>query len=197
MIASLRGTLTAREPVLVVDVGGVGFAVHVSARTAATLPARGATVTLQTYLHVREDQLSLYGFATESERTLFVQLLSVNGVGPRVALTLLSSAAHEELLRALQEGDEAYLVRLPGVGRKTAARLVLELQGKVQAAPAAQTAATGDARLDEAVLALVSLGLSQRQARDAVIRVQNAGLKPAARVEDVVKAALQTQARGA
>jgi Holliday junction DNA helicase RuvA len=194
MIASLRGTVATREPVLVVDVGGVGFAVHVSARTAATLPAAGGTVVLHTHLHVREDILALYGFATAAERALFVQLLSVNGIGPRVALTLLSSAPHDHLLRALQDGDEDYLVKLPGVGRKTAARLVLELQGKVAAAAPA-SAPTGDARLDEAVLALVSLGLSQRTARDAVDRVRGGGLPPAARVEDVVKAALQAGAR--
>ena len=194
MIAHLRGTIAAREPVLVVEVGGVGFAVHVSARTAATLPPAGAPCVLQTYLHVREDQLALYGFATESERALFVQLLVVNGIGPRAALTLLSSAPHEELLRALGDGDEDYLVRLPGVGRKTAARLVLELQGKV-AAPTTVTP-TGDARLDEAVLALVSLGLTQRAARDAVDRVRGGGLAAAARVEDVVKAALQAGGRG-
>jgi Holliday junction DNA helicase RuvA len=193
MIAHLRGTVAAREPVLVLEVGGVGFAVHVSARTAATLPARGGAVTLATYLHVREDQLALYGFATETERALFVQLLAVNGIGPRAALTLLSSAPHEELLRALQDGDEDYLVKLPGVGRKTAARLVLELQGKL-GMPAASVA-SGDARLDEAVLALVSLGLTQRAARDAVDRVRDGGLTPAARVEDVVKAALQAGGR--
>jgi Holliday junction DNA helicase RuvA len=105
----------------------------------------------------------------------------------------LSSAPHEELLRALADGDADYLVRLPGVGRKTAARLVLELQGKV--ASPSTVVPTGDARLDEAVLALVSLGLTQRAARDAVDRV-GAGLAPAARVEDVVKAALQAGGRG-
>ena len=190
MISSLRGVVAALDPVLVIDVGGVGFAVHVSARTAAQLPARGATVTLQTYLQVREDHLALYGFATEDERALFVQLLSVNGVGPRVALTLLSSAPHEDLVHALQAGDESYLVKLPGVGKKTAARLVVELQGKLGARPPA-SGRSADPLFEEAVLALVSLGLSPRTARDAVDKVRSNGLAPAARVEDLVKAALQ------
>lgn len=191
MISSLRGVLVEREPSVVVEVGGVGFAVQVSARTAARLPGRGETVALQTYLHVREDHLSLYGFSSEEERALFVQLLGVQGVGPRAALTLLSSAPHEDLVRALQDGDEAYLVKLPGVGKKTAARLVLELQGKLAARGAAAAVASDDPLVEEAVLALASLGLAPRAARDAVEKVRARGLAPAARVEDLVKAALQ------
>jgi Holliday junction DNA helicase RuvA len=193
MIASVRGRVISREPELIVEVGGLGLAVHVSARTAAVLPAVGDTVFLHTYLHVREDHLALYGFAAEEERALFLQLLGVNGVGTRVALTLLSSAPHDELLRALQEGDETYLVRLPGVGRKTAARLVVELQGKLPQHRAATPPA--DPRLEEAMLALVSLGLPQRAARDAVERVRSRGIDGTARVEEIVKAALQAPAR--
>jgi Holliday junction DNA helicase RuvA len=196
MIASLRGTVAARDPALVVELGGLGLAVHVSAATAAALPPVGATVFLHTYLLVREDHLALYGFTSEEERTLFVQLLGVNGVGPRMALTLLSSAPHADLLRALQEGDEAWLVRLPGVGKKTAARLVVELQGKLpQRLAAARLRPEGDPRLEEAVLALVSLGVSQRQARDTVEAVGARGLAAGMRVEDVVKAALRSGVR--
>jgi Holliday junction DNA helicase RuvA len=191
MISSLRGVLIAREHALVVDVGGVGFAVQVSARTAAELPGRGERVVLHTYLHVREDHLALYGFASEDERALFVQLLAVQGVGPRVALTLLSSARHEDLMRALQDGDEAFLVNLPGVGKKTAARLVLELQGKLGARAASAAAHTDDPVVEEAVLALASLGLTPRAARDAVDRVQQRGAAAPTRVEDLVKAALR------
>ena len=159
VIASLRGRIVARDPVPVVEIGGLGFSVQVSARTAARLPALQEAVFLHTYLHVREDHLSLYGFASEEERALFLQLLSVNGVGPRAALTLLSSAPLEELHRALQDGDEAYLVRLPGVGKKTAARLVVELQGKMPRSPGPAARVGASPMLDEAVLALVSLGL--------------------------------------
>lgn len=194
MIASLAGRVASREPALVVDVGGVGFGVQVSARTAALLPGVGDKVALFTYLYVREDHLSLYGFASAEERSLFLLFLEVKGVGPRVALTLLSSAPLEELQRAVQEGDEAYLVRLPGVGKKTAARLVVELQGKMPqraAEAAARTSGLGPKR-DEAVLALVSLGLTARAARDAVEQVADDGLPEGARVEDIVKAALRT-----
>lgn len=198
MIASVRGKVLAREPALVVEMGGLGLALQVSARTAARLPADGGDVFLHTYLHVREDHLSLYGFATEDERTLFLQLLGVNGVGPRVALTLLSSAPLDSLQRALQDGDEAYLVKLPGVGKKTAARLVVELQGKMPARVAEPAARRPAPMFEEAMLALVSLGLTQRAAREAVERVESRGVGPEARVEDVVKAALQAgAARGA
>jgi Holliday junction DNA helicase RuvA len=141
---------------------------------------------------VREDQLALYGFTSAEERALFLQLLGVNGIGPRVALTLLSSAPHEEFLRALQAGDEAYLVKLPGVGKKTAARLVVELQGKLPLRPAAALASSGDPLAEEAILALVSLGLSPRVAKEAVDAATGGGRLTGARVEDIVKAALRS-----
>jgi len=195
MIASVRGRVVAREPALVLEVGGLGLALQVSARTAALVPPLGDTFTLFTYLHVREDALVLYGFGSEDERGLFLQLLAVNGVGPRVALTLLSSAPLEELLRAVHDGDETYLVRLPGVGKKTAARMVVELKGKIALRGAA--ASMVDRRgtlLEEAILALVSLGLTPRAAQDAVDRVRARGVAEGARVEDVVKSALQSGA---
>lgn len=198
MIASLRGTLAAREPGVVVEVGGVGLAVNVSARTAARLPERGAEVTLVTYLHVREDQLALYGFASARERALFLLLMSVSGIGPRLALQLMSSAPPEELERALSDGNEAYLVRLPGLGKKTAARLVVELRGKLDervAGPDAAADVEVEPQFDEAVLALASLGLTQRTAREAVERIDRARLGPTPRVEDIVKAALQRGAK--
>ena len=195
MILSVRGRLLAREPQVVVDVGAVGLGLQVSARTAALLPALGEVLSLVTYLHVREDQLALYGFHNERERALFLLLLGVNGVGPRLALTLLSSAPLEELERALRDGDEAYLVRIPGVGRKTAARLVLELQGKLVAAPPAAAQVDGGAVFEEAMLALASLGLTPRSAREAVDKVDRRALGAAPRVEDIVKAALQSAHR--
>lgn len=193
MIASVRGRVLAREPALVLEVGGLGLAVQVSARTAAAVPPLGESFALFTYLHVREDALLLYGFGSEDERALFLQFLAVNGVGPRVALTLLSSAPLEELRRAVHEGDESYLVRLPGVGKKTAARMVVELQGKVGWRGAAASSVEGrGALLEEAILALVSLGLTPRAAQDAVDRVRARGVADGARVEDVVKSALQS-----
>jgi Holliday junction DNA helicase RuvA len=192
MIASLRGRLLAKDPQVVVDIGALGLAVQVSARTAAQLPPVGGELSLVTYLHVREDHLALYGFANERERELFLLLLGVNGIGPRVALTVLSSAPLEELERSLRDGDEAYLVRLPGVGRKTAARLVLELQGKLQGLPTEAAASIdGGASYEEATLALASLGLTPRAAREAVEKVDRGRLGKEPRVEEIVKAALQ------
>jgi Holliday junction DNA helicase RuvA len=196
VIASVRGKLIALEPRPVVEVGGIGLAVHVSARTAAALPACGQELQLHTYLHVREDQLSLYGFANEDERSMFLLLLGVNGVGPRLALTLLSSAPLDELERGIAAGDEAALRKLPGLGQKTAARLIVELQGKVAAGRTQKAARVAPHPVfDEAALALVSLGLTQRAARDAVDGLDRAALGAQPRVEDVVKAALQRGVR--
>jgi Holliday junction DNA helicase RuvA len=200
LIASVRGTLTAREPVVIIDVGGVGLAVNVSARTVARLPRRGGEISLLTYLHVREDQLSLYGFSSERERSLFLLLLGVSGIGPRMALQLLSSAPHEDFERAVRDGNEAYLVRLPGLGKKTAARLIVELQSKLEALVPTEGAAArveSAPQFEEAVLALASLGLTQRSAREAVERVDRKQLGDAPRVEDIVKAALKTGVKAA
>ena len=196
MIVHLQGRLRSKEPLVVIDVGPVGLGLHVSARTAALLPRVGEELSLVTYLHVREDQLTLYGFHHERERAMFLLLLGVNSVGPRMALTLLSSAPLEELERAIRDGDEGYLVRLPSVGRKTAARLILELQGKLAAAPAAATVwVDGGSLYEEAALALASLGLTPRAARDAIDKIDRSRLGESPRVEDIVKAALQRAQR--
>jgi Holliday junction DNA helicase RuvA len=194
VIARIRGSLLANDPMPIIEVGGLGLAVQVSGRTAAQLPPKGQQVTLVTYLHVREDHLSLYGFATIAERDLFLHLLSVSGIGPRVALTLLSSAPLEELERAIVDGDATYLTRLPGLGKKTAARLIIELQGKVKPSLETPDAARVERMplFDEAVLALTSLGMLPRAARDALDKVDTAKLGAAPRVEDLVKAALKS-----
>lgn len=194
MIARLRGVLITQDPMPIIEVGGLGLAVQVSARTAAQLPKSGSEVTLVTYLHVREDHLSLYGFSSEQERDMFLNLLSVSGIGPRVALTLLSSAPLDELQRAISVGDDGYLTRLPGLGRKTAARLIVELQGTI--VPKPEAAFVDHAPIfEEAVLALTSLGLQPRAARTAVEKVDLQHLGEQPRVEDLVKAALKSGAR--
>ena len=194
MIARLRGVLISQDPMPIVEVGGLGLAVQVSARTAAQLPGTGNEVTLVTYLHVREDHLSLYGFSSARERDMFLNLLSVSGIGPRVALTLLSSAPLEELERAIADGEDRYLTRLPGLGRKTAARLIIELQGKIIPKPEAARVECVPL-FEEAVLALTSLGLLPRAARTAVEKVDLKNLGELPRVEDLVKAALKSGAR--
>ena len=197
MIASLRGRVLSREPALVVEVGGLGLAVQVSARTAAQVPSPGEGVFLHTHLQVRADGgLVLYGFSSQAERSFFLALNSVDGVGPRLALTILSSSPHEETAQAIRDGDEAYLKRIPGVGSKTSARLVFELKDKLAEIPAAARLTPETSPLfEEAQLALVSLGLTQRAAREAVEKVDRRRLGGALRVEDIVKAALQSGGR--
>ncbi|MGZ4257690.1 MAG: Holliday junction branch migration protein RuvA, partial [Gaiellaceae bacterium] len=136
MIARLRGIPVARRAErLVLEVGGVGYALAVTP-TAARLAERGEEISLETYLHVREDALQLYGFAEPAERELFVQLLTVNGVGPKVALAIVSGSPAEELRRAIVREDTARFIAIPGIGKKTAERIVLELKEKVGATEA-------------------------------------------------------------
>lgn len=171
MISLLRGRVVRCGPDwTVIDVGGVGFRVAVPAATAAEL-SPGQETTLHVHTYVREDTLALYGFAREEELRLFEQIVSVSGLGPKLALTALSTLRPEEFRRAVVEGDDATLTRIPGVGRKTAQRLILELKGKLQAdaalgAPA--EAAAGSAAEEDAVAALMALGYAQADAARAV-----------------------------
>ena len=169
MIARLRGKPVASTPEgLVLDVGGVGYLV--AATPSAVRKADGAEeVTVETYLHVREDVLQLYGFAERAERELFIQLLSVNGVGPKVALAIVSGSPAEELRRAIVRGDAARFQAIPGIGKKTAERIVLELKEKLAAAALAPLAAADD--VDDHVVArnaLVELGYSLTDAERAL-----------------------------
>ena len=168
MIARLRGKPVASTPDgLVLDVGGVGYLV--AATPSAVRKADGAEeVTVETYLHVREDVLQLYGFAERAERELFIQLLSVNGVGPKVALAIVSGSPAEELRRAIVCGDAARFQAIPGIGKKTAERIVLELKEKLAATAIAPLAA---ADVDDHVVArnaLVELGYSLTDAERAL-----------------------------
>ncbi|TMM09297.1 MAG: Holliday junction branch migration protein RuvA [Actinobacteria bacterium] len=163
MIARLRGKAVASTPEgLVLDVGGVGYLV--AATPAAVRKASGAEeVTLETYMVVREDALQLFGFAERSERELFVQLLTVNGVGPKVALAIVSGSPAEELRRAIAREDTARFVAIPGIGKKTAERIVLELKEKVGATDA--SAPAGDLVARDA---LVELGWTLLDAERAL-----------------------------
>ncbi len=190
MIACLRGKPVASTPEgLVLDVGGVGYLV--AATPTAVRAADGAQeVTIETYLHVREDSLQLYGFADRAERELFVQLLSVNGVGPRVALAVVSGSPPEELRRAIVRGDSARFQAIPGIGRKTAERIVLELKEKLGGAgddlgPPAAT--SGDAHV-VARDALVELGYTVLEAERALADV-DPDLPPEERVRLALKRA--------
>ena len=188
MIASLRGKPVARTPEgLVLDVGGVGYLVHATPRALAR--AEGASeATLQTYLAVREDALQLYGFADRSERELFVQLLTVSGIGPKVALAIVSGSPVAELRRAIARGDAARFQAIPGIGKKTAERIVLELKEKL-GDPALAPAADGDGEQHVVARdALVELGYSVGEAEQALASV-DPDLPAEERVRQALRAA--------
>ncbi len=187
MISRLRGAPAGRTlDGLVVDVAGVGYLV--SATPSVLRRADGASeVTVETYLHVREDALQLYGFADAAERTLFVQLLGVSGIGPKVALAVVSSASSDELQRAIALKDSVRFQAIPGIGKKTAERIVLELEGSIiESAPV-----TGSEAPRELVArdALVELGYSVIEAEQAL-----ASVDPELPVEDRVREALRSAA---
>jgi Holliday junction DNA helicase RuvA len=188
LIARLRGRPVARTPEgLVLDVGGVGYLV--AATPSAIRKADGEDeIALHTYLHVREDALQLYGFAEGAERELFVQLLAVNGVGPKVALAIVSGSAPAELRRAIVLEDSARFQAIPGIGKKTAERIVLELKERIGDAPVPISAATATEPHLVARDALVELGYSVGEAELALARI-DPELPPEERVREALKAA--------
>jgi Holliday junction DNA helicase RuvA len=189
VIAFVEGTLSERagDRVVVAD-GGVGYEVMVSATTLAALPTVGRTVRVLTHLLVRDDALLLYGFATAAERDLFLMLVSVNGVGPKVALAILSVLSADALRRAILESDPDTITIVPGVGKKVAARVVLDLKdrlGGVVELPSAGPIA-------EVREALLGLGLSPQEVRDAVTGLDGDD----APVEELLRRALQRVGAG-
>jgi Holliday junction DNA helicase RuvA len=174
MIASLRGTLSVKSPTeIVVDVGGVGFALNIPLSTSEKIGQAGDQVSLLTHLVVREDALQLYGFASAEERDLFRILLSVTGIGPRMAQGILSGISVGELRSAIAARNTASLTSVPGIGRKLADRLVVELRDKIgkldDASHPAVPGAEGESTLrSEAALALISLGYSRVAAERAI-----------------------------
>jgi Holliday junction DNA helicase RuvA len=188
MISRLRGSPAERTPEgLVIDVGGVGYLV--AATPSVLRRADGAReVVVETYLHVREDALQLYGFADRGERDLFVRLLGVSGIGPKVALAVVSSGSSEELRRAIALGDPARFQVIPGIGKKTAERIVLELKGSI--ADAIEPGKAHDAPAELVARgALVELGYSLVEAERAL-----AAVDPALPAEDRVREALRRAA---
>lgn len=193
MIAQLRGTLGDKRPnQVLVDVGGVGYLVHIPLSTFYALGDLHSTVTLLIYTHVREDALSLYGFLSAREKHLFELLISASGVGPVLALKILSGMSVDDLVPAVRAGDLARLTRIPGVGRKTAERIIVELRDKLEAMESPEgarqpTAATGTA--GDVVSALLNLGYEQRAAEQAVERAGKNGTADS--FEALLRSALQ------
>jgi Holliday junction DNA helicase RuvA len=133
VIAHLRGKLAHKDPArVIVDVNGVGYEVLVPLTTFTALPETGADVSIDIHTHVREDIIALYGFSTRRERTIFEKLMTISGIGPKLAVTILSGGSVEELITAIKRGDLARLTAIPGVGKKTAERIILELKDKLQ-----------------------------------------------------------------
>ena len=179
MIALLRGVLTEKHPnQAIVETGGVGYDVTIPISTYANLPNTGSEVRLRIHTHVREDALALYGFLSQDEKNLFEKLITVSGIGPSLGIKVLSGMAAADLLGAIRKGEVERLVRIPGVGKKTAERMVLELRDKLPA-PAGEDIRGGAPALtavDQDVLsALLNLGCNRPQAEAAVRKAKAAG----------------------
>jgi Holliday junction DNA helicase RuvA len=175
MIAHLRGKLLAKHPnQAIVETGGVGYDVVITVSTFSDLPGVGSEVSLHIHTHVREDQLALYGFLRSTEKTLFEKLITVTGIGPKLAVTILSGMAADEMVGSIRANDIARLTRIPGIGKKTAERMVLELRDKLPA-PGAEviTAVSSLSAAEEDVLsALLNLGYQRPAAEKALARME-------------------------
>ncbi len=201
MIGRLRGTLAEKQPPhLLLDVNGVGYELEVPMTTLYRLPAQGETVTLHTHLVVREDAHLLYGFYEKRDRELFRELIRLNGVGPKLALALMSGLEVDELVRCVQAQDTAALTKVPGVGKKTAERLLVELKDRFKAwesipaiAPLVvepQLAQAVSSAENDAVSALISLGYKPQEASRAVASIKEDGMSS----EDLIRRALRGMA---
>ena len=199
MIASVTGEVLVRRPdYVVVEAAGVGYRLAISAETLKSVPASGSAATLHTHLVARDDALLLYGFATEEERDLFLQLISVNSVGPKVALAVLSGGAPRELLRAIATGDAKRFQAVPGIGKRTAERIIVELREKIAGAldEAALSGAAQDA--EPRALArdgLVNLGYSPAEAERLLDRADGASAEEL--IGSALRGAADTTTRGA
>jgi Holliday junction DNA helicase RuvA len=197
MIASIEGVITAKDGNrLIIGIAGVGLEVFVPLRTLSSIGGVGKTARLRTYLHVREDALTVYGFVDEDEKGLFQALLGVSGVGPKVALAILSVVDAGELARLIYEGKPEALTTFPGIGKKTAERIVLELRDRIDFDRflARKRVATGVIErelMEEAIAALATLGLSRASAEKALLKVTREDLGESYGVEDAVREALK------
>ncbi|NWF52658.1 MAG: Holliday junction branch migration protein RuvA [Nitrospirae bacterium] len=163
MIGSLRGKIILKKPdSVIIEVNGVGYQVNVPFSILSNLPEEGKEVFLYVYTHIREDVLQLYGFTTEDEKKVFLTLLGITGIGPKMALNILSGISHNDLLHAIEEEDLAMLCRIPGLGKKTAHRLILELREKLPAR------IMKDRVFEDALSALINLGYKKSIAQESL-----------------------------
>jgi Holliday junction DNA helicase RuvA len=178
MIAHLRGKLLAKHPnQAIVETGGVGYDVIISVPTFSGLPGVGGEVALHIHTHVREDMIALYGFLRPAEKTLFEKLITVSGIGPKLAITILSGMAADEMVNSIRGNDIAQLTRIPGIGKKTAERMVLELRDKLTVEKAGEIpAAPTMSPIEEDVLsALINLGYQRAAAEKALAAASKNG----------------------
>jgi Holliday junction DNA helicase RuvA len=197
MISRLSGTLIEKDPPhVVIDVGGVGYEVEAPMSVFYDLPDTGQPIVMLTHMQVSQDHQTLYGFRSASERTLFRQLLKISGIGAKLALTILSGASGDELARFVADGDTASLTRLPGIGKKTAERIIIELRDKLEGLPVSLPGAagagsvTGDA-VSEASNALRALGYKNSEVNHMVRVVAEADMK----AEEIIRKALQSMVK--
>lgn len=198
MISRLAGTLVSKQPpLLVIDVNGVGYEVEAPLSVFYDLPENGKPLVILTHLSITDTAHTLYGFASESERTLFRQLLKISGIGSKLALTILSGASGAELAQYVADRDTASLTRLPGIGKKTAERIIMELRDKLDDLPMASgglpgsgPALAGDA-VSEAKNALIALGYKPQEA----IRMARAVAQPEMETEEIIRLALQSMVK--
>ncbi len=203
MIAFLSGKLLEKTAnAVIVDVGGIGYEVWIPLSTFYELGEVGSEISLRIYTHVREDAIQLFGFKTNRERDLYLKLISVQGVGAKSGITMLSGMSADEIIAAIRKDDLAKLTAIPGVGRKTAERLVVELRDKVGELSMTATAgeasvstssATGDDVFNDALSALLNLGYQRNAAEKAVHDVRREGVEP--NVQKILRAALQKLAK--
>lgn len=189
MIGRLRGTLVDKsDGSVLVDVGGVGYIIAVTPRTLTNLPSVGEEAVLHTHLHVREDQLSLFGFDTTPDKDLFALLLGVSGVGPKVGLAILATMTPDQLRMAVVSGDTAALTTVPGIGKRSAEKLMVELRPKMEAS---LDTSSGSGPMSEVREALSSLGYAPDEIRDTL-----ATMSQDLTVEDMLKQSLQQLGKG-
>jgi Holliday junction DNA helicase RuvA len=195
MIARLAGTLIHKQaPLMVIDIAGVGYEVEAPLTVFYELPDTGQPVVILTHLSIKDDSHTLYGFSSEEQRTLFRQLLKISGIGAKLALTILSGASSDELARYVADNDTASLTRIPGIGKKTAERIIIELRDKLSAIPATGASASGGSGVkagdanNEASRALSALGYKPQE----VSRMVRQAAEPDMNAEEIIRRALQS-----
>lgn len=193
MIAAVEGTLVSKgNNTVIVKAGPVSFMLNVPGSTLARLGNPGSSVSLHTHLYVREDVLALYGFSTVQELSLFEQLITVNGIGPKVALALLTTLTAEQITTAIMSGNADLLSQVPGIGKKTAGRIILDLKGKLEKGWEGEIIAPVSQSDSDAVAALTGLGYSIREATQVLANIP---VKEDMTVEDKIRLALQQLAK--